>query len=263
MRSVVLAGVLSVCVPARALAQPAPPPSQPDFARATQLYDAATQAMNEGRAADAVRDFLAAYEITKDAVLFFKIGGAYEKAGNCADAIAYYDRYLNEAKPAESFATLTRERIAACKASPAGPTEPAAAAEPVAPVAKPPEAPPPPLSPPTANQDRAWLFVGGALTFVTIGAVLAYSTSSAEQDIKDLYVSNEGRPPKFEGKTRERYEDLLDEGRRYEVLAWSSFGLAAGCAIGATIFFLRDRGDVEIAPVVTPKETGVSATVRF
>src|SRR5690606_36876975 len=106
-------------------------------------------------------------------------------------------------------------------------------------------------------------FGGGALAFVTAGAVLAYSTSSAEQDVRDLYIANNGRPREYDANTTKRYEDLIDEGRRYQCLAWTSFGLAAGCAIGATIFFLRDRGDVSIAPVVTPKETGVSATLRF
>ena len=116
---------------------------------------------------------------------------------------------------------------------------------------------------PSADKDRAWLFVGGALAFATAGAVLAYSVNSAEQDIKDLYVSNNGRPPEFDDETRERFEDLEAEAKRYEKLAWTAFGLAAGCAIGATIFFVRDRGDVVVTPVVTPKETGVAATLRF
>lgn len=256
-----------LCVAARSFAQPAPapeppasPPAEPDFAKATELYNAATQAMNESRFDEAARDFLAAYEITKDPVLFFKIGTAYEKAGKCSAALGYYDRYLADAKPAENFATLTRERIDACKAAVAPkPTEPAPDAQ------KPEVAPPPANEPPSQNKDRAWLFVGGALAFATAGAVLAYSTESAEQDIKDLYVSNNGKPPEFDAETKERYDDLVAEGERYQVLAWTSFGLAAGCAIGATIFFLRDRNaaDISVTPVVTPKETGVSATLRF
>ncbi|HEY5948334.1 MAG TPA: hypothetical protein VIV40_22710 [Kofleriaceae bacterium] len=258
-----------LCVAARSFAQPAPepapppapPPEQaptdsPDFAKATELYNAATQAMTDNRPADAARDFVAAYEITKDPVLFFKIGSAYEKAGNCTEAVRYYERYLAEASPAESFATLTHERIDACKAAvpapapqPAKPTEPAAATAAVV--------------EPSKNKDRAWLFVGGSLAFVTAGAVLAYSTQSAEQDIKDLYVSNNGQPPEFDATTKQRYDDLVAEGKRYQYLAWTSFGLAAGCAIGATIFFLRDRNEVSVAPVVTPQQAGVSAMLRF
>jgi tetratricopeptide (TPR) repeat protein len=243
-----------LCVAARSFAQPAEaPPTEPDFARATELYNAATQAMNEGRHDDAARYFLAAFEITSDPVLFFKIGSAFEKAGKCTEAVVYFERYLNEAKPAENFVVLTRERIDSCKLPPPAPTpDPTAEAAPAA-----------PREQPSKDKDRAWLFVGGALTFVTAGAVLAYSSASAEQDIKDLYVSDDGRPPVFSPETQERYDALQAEGRRYEVLAWTSFGIAAGCAIGATIFFLRDDGDVTVTPVVTPKETGVSATLRF
>ena len=239
--------------------QPAAPPAEPDFAKATELYNAASQAMNESRFDDASRDFLAAYEITKDPVLFFKIGTAYEKASKCSAALGYYERYLAEAKPADNFATLTRERIDACKAT--LPQKPAEPAEPAAPAAK---TEPPPSDKPSKSKDRAWLFVGGSLAFATAGAVLAYSTASSEQDVKDLYVSNNGKPPEFDAETKKRYDDLIAEGKRYQVLAWTSFGLAAGCAIGATIYFLKARNeDITVTPVVTPKETGVSATLRF
>jgi hypothetical protein len=255
----VLAGLLTVGMAARSFGQPA---SQPDFARATELYDAASEALAEDRAEDAIRDFIAAYEITTDPVLFFKIGSAYEKAGNCDAAVGYYRRYLDEAQPAEHFVTLTRERIAACNGEPAAPPTPAGDPAPAA-ETEPAEQPAGVVTRPSRDKDRAWLFVGGALTFVTAGAVLAYSTSSAEQDIKDLYISNDGKPPRYDAKTQKRYENLIAEGRRYELLAWTSFGLAAGCAAAATLFFLRDDGDVTVAPVVTPTETGVSATLRF
>jgi tetratricopeptide (TPR) repeat protein len=255
----ILVGLLTVCVAARSFGQPSSPSAQPDFARATELYNAASKALTEGRAEEAIRDFTAAHEITQDPVLFFKIGSAYQAAGNCATAINYYQRYLDDAKPDEGFVKVTKERIAACSVVPGAPA-PAAAATPAA---TEPTKPAAPITEPSANKDRAWLFIGGALTFVTAGAVLAYSTSSAEQDIKDLYISSDGMPPEFDEQTRERYENLMDEGRRYEVLAWTSFGLAAACGAAAAIFFMRDEGDVTLTPVVTPKETGVSATLRF
>lgn len=262
-----IAGLFVLCAgTAPAFAQPDAPATEPDFERATELYDAATQAMTEGRPDDAVRDFLAAYDLTSDPVLFFKIGSAYEKSGKCSEALTYYQRYLDEAQPADHHVALTRERMDACKAILAPPEEPApdpAPAEPApaAPVEVPAEAVP--MTEPSADKDRAWLFVGGALAFVTAGAVLAYATNSAEQDVRDLYIANGGRPPEYDANTKARYEDLISEGRRYQYLAWTSFGLAAGCAIGATIFFLRDPGNVTVTPVVTPTETGVSAMLRF
>lgn len=267
MRDALIASLLTVCLVTRSFAQPAPP-TEPDFARASELYNAAAQAMTDSRFDDAARDFLAAYEITKDPVVFFKIGTAYEKAGKCGDALGYYERYLSEAKPDENFTTLTRDRIDACRATlsakaPEAPPPAPVPASDAAPAPTPVPEPSAPITMPSRNKDAAWLFVGGSLAFITAGAVLAYSVSSAEQDVKDLYVSNNGRPPEFDIETRERYDDLVAEGRRYEVLAWTSFTLAAGCALGATMFFLRARNDITVAPVVTPKETGVSATLRF
>jgi hypothetical protein len=118
---------------------------------------------------------------------------------------------------------------------------------------------------PSRNKDAAWLFVGGALTFVTAGAVLAYSTESSEQDLRDLYETEGSDPTQYDEETRQRYDDLLDEGARYERLAWTAFGLAAGCAVGATIFFVRAsrEPDVAITPVVTTTTTGASVSFRF
>lgn len=107
-----------------AWAQPA------DLSDAATAYRAGEKAMAAGRFEDAVRSYGAAYEISKDPVLFFKLGSALDKAGKCSPAITYYQRYLREAKPSESFEKLTRSRIAACEAKvateapTAGPTTP-------------------------------------------------------------------------------------------------------------------------------------------
>lgn len=147
-------------------------------------------------------------------------------------------------------------------AEPATPPAPAAAVEPAETAPKP-ESTPTPAIAPSKNKDIAWLFVGGALTFVTAGAVLAYSTGSSEQDLRDLYVNTNGDPATFDAKTRERYDELVAEGERYERLAWVSFGLAAGSAIGATIYFVRAsrERDVRVTPVISPTTAGVR--VRF
>lgn len=147
------------------------------------------------------------------------------------------------------------------------PVEPAPA-PPAAPVVEPAPAPAPlPAAPPSVtpsrNKDFAWLFVGSALTFATAGAVLGYSTSSAEADIKDLYVTTGMTPPRFDANTRRQYEDLVDEGNRYQLLSIVSFSIAGACAVGATIFFARASHEdaPAIVPVITPTSAGVS--LRF
>src|SRR5437868_5265650 len=61
-------------------AQPAPAPA---LDRAKDLYTSAEAAMKDGRFDDAMRDYGAAYELSKDPALLFKLGRANEKAGKC------------------------------------------------------------------------------------------------------------------------------------------------------------------------------------
>ena len=280
----VAAGVLlaSATTP---LAQPSP---APDLAHAKELYVTANQAMIEGRFDDAARDFGAAYDITHDPVLFFKIGVANEKAGHCDTAQIYFSRYLKEAAPDPKFQQLAQDHIQACHgdarnlATPTGEPEadlgsaagsgsaaegsaagsgsaevPAAAgsAEVPAAAAPAPLPPGPPLSHPHGN-DAAWLMVGGGLAFVTMGAVLAYSASSSEQDLRDLYVGLDGKPPVYDATIAKRYQSLVDEGNRYEHLSWGAFAVAGGFAVAATILFLHGHHDR-----VEPSASGVA--IRF
>src|SRR5687768_10220988 len=76
-------------------AQPVPDRS-PDLERARELYRNAETAMKESRFDDAARDYAAAYEVSKDPALLFKIGRANEAAGRCDVALSYYARYLSD-----------------------------------------------------------------------------------------------------------------------------------------------------------------------
>lgn len=253
-----------------ARAQPAP---AVDYAKASERYRDGEAAMAEARYADAIDAYGAAYEITHDAVLFFKIGVAHEKAGACPAAVVYLRRYLKEAHPAEPFVARTHEHLAACHGDdppPAPPPAPDDAPPPppplprapasIAPIAPVTPAPAPPA--PHAHGARTgWLLIGGAATFVTLGGVLAYAARSSEADVRDLYAGL-GKTPAYDAATAQRYHDLLDAGYRYEHLAWAAFGLAGACAIAAaTVFALAE--DRPGAIVVTPTGTGVSARVRF
>lgn len=269
--------------------------------RAKALYRDAETALAAGRTSEAIRDYGAAYELTRDPVLFFKLGRAHEQAGACELAVSYYERYLREARPSEAFAELTRTRIRGCggsaapPSSPGEPGQPGATAPPSPPgattppptpgattpppgdVAVPPPAPPPddpttslgPVAPPRApgGRDRAaWLLVSGSVAFVTLGAVFAYAASSAESDVADLYVGFAGRPPIFDDRTRATYEDLVSEGERYERLSWISFGLAGATTLGAALLFWRSarhEGGVQLAPTVARDGGGVRASLRF
>jgi hypothetical protein len=350
---VALSGALT---PPIARAEPAP-----DLARARELYRSAEAAMRDGRYDDAARDYGAAYEVSADPALFYKIGRASERAGKCDVALIYYARYLREGKPTEPFTALTRERIAACGGDRAGSgstgagsdatgSAGGAAAGPAAGTgttatrdgtgrassssagdatgasssaspgpagaahggpasahagSSPPGASPgsaggaatstgatgaegsaaPPEGPavagpaagsgsaaaaliPPTREKVAWLMGGGAIALVTLGGVLAYAASSSENDVRDLYAGFAGQPPMFDAQTRKRYDDLVDQGRRYQHLSWAAFGLAGAAAVGVAVLFTVGRGDEPapprapaVTPVVGPRGAGVS--VRF
>jgi hypothetical protein len=338
-RAVRLGAVAVVVALGAALAGAIAPPvghaePAPDLARARELYRSAEAAMTDGRYDDAARDYGAAYELSSDPALFYKIGRAKERAGKCDVARAYYTRYLREGKPTEQFTALTRERIAACGGDPAGSASgagtgsatdtasgsgsaspgPAGASEgsaasgttagsaassapgasggsagsaaaPAGPPTPEASATAPPagaasaepaagsgsaaaaLIPPT-REKVAYLLGGGALALVTLGGVLAYAASSSENDVRDLYAGFAGQPPPFDAQTKQRYDDLVNEGRRYQHLAWAAFGLAGAAAVGVAVLFTVGHGDEPapprvpaVTPVVGPRGAGVS--VRF
>lgn len=272
-------GLAGLAVRSDSLAQPAP-----DFVHAKELYDTASSELDKGASSDAARDFGAAYELTKDPILFFKLAVANEKAGHCDVALAYYARYLHEAKPSQHNIDLTRERVATCggdwRSISAAPT-PARLPEEAGSAGSGSAAPPAAIAgggaalgsgtgtDPTAHQtnDLPWLMVGGALAFVTAAAVFAYSATSSENDIKDLYVGVTSITPVFDATIAKRYQDLLDEGHRYQYLAWASFGVATGFTVAAALLFVHDHNEHEkrllLAPTASPTGAGVSATIRF
>ncbi len=283
MRALVGAVAASLVTLTIVRAQPAP---QPDFEKAKGLYADGNAELAVGRYADAIRDFNGAYDITHDPVLFFKIGNANEKAGRCDVALIYYSRYVREANPEAKYLDMVKDRVTACGGDPRNLGNPT-------PVAAPPVTPPETnvgsgsAAPETVTgagsgvvtlgtgaekprthvngHDGEWLMIGGALAFITAGVVLAYSASSSEQDVRDLYVGVAGITPTYDATTAQRYQELLDEGHRYQYLSWGAFGVAAGFAIGAAIWFIHDRNEqaLAITPVATPQGGSVSATVRF
>jgi tetratricopeptide (TPR) repeat protein len=267
-------------------AEPAP---DAGLERAKDLYQSAEAAMKDGRFEDAIRDYGAAYDLSKDPALFYKIGHANERAGRCEVALSYYARYLREGKPTEAFARLTQERMAACggpaadragaagppggdpKAGAAGPAESGAAGAPASSESTASTAPAAAAQasvPVLRNTEKAaWILSGSAVALITLGGVLAYASSSSENDIRDLYVGFAGQPATFDAQTRSKYDDLIDQGHRYQHLSWGAFGLAGAAAAGAVVLFLVGGHDeapparrARVIPVVTGRGAGVAVT---
>jgi hypothetical protein len=349
------AAVIAAALLAGGVAQPVGyAQSASELDRAKDLYVSAEAAMKDGRFDDAARDYGAAYELSKDPALFFKIGHAHERAGKCDTALIYYARYLREGKPTEQFVAVTKEHIAACGGDPQGAGS--------APGARPgagsgsagsgsagdagsaaagsageasgsagtgagsagtdtagtgsagagagsagagsagsgsagaggagsgSTGSPQPVPPaggatapagtelaagatgtgsavpiPTTQQKVAWIMSGSAVALVTLGGVLAYAASSSENDVRDLYAGFGGQEPTFDGATRKRYNDLVDQGHSYQHLSWAAFGLAGAAGIGAALLFTIGGSEsaqhARVTPVIGPQGAGV--TVRF
>lgn len=238
-------------------------------------YLAGEAAMKAGDYDGAIREYGVAYELTKDPVLWFKLGSANERGGHCETALVYYRRYI-KSNPTKEFFTLTADRIKACGGEPPKRPAPRVAAQPIE------KKPKPKKVTPTGPHDRAaWILIGTGTALLTVGAIAAYSANASEQDVKDLCPGcnsgldgfgpppPDGDIPEFNAKTKAEYDALIAQGHRYEQLSWITLGLGAGCGIAAAVLLYQahhqdDAEDgVSIAPALSPSSAGVQALVRF
>jgi len=249
-------------------------------------------AQREAKFDVAVKEFIAAYEITKDASLFKQIASSYDSWGKKEEAAIYYRRYLTEAKAATD-ADAIKTKIAELEGTGAKPDDGGAGdliEDDLGPSgggdqALPPDdvgggdTPPPGGGTPPAFIDEparwqrtaAWISVGIAAVALTTGAVFATSSLSREDDIKRLLVNDPdtGLPQVYQGSVREDYEDARTEGdslSSYAMYAFIATGVAAGAAV---TFFLLDsvskpkESAVRITPVVGPNVAGIFAGWEF
>lgn len=252
--------------------------AKPDFEKAQKHYQNAEQAMQSGDFKRAAAEYQHSYDASKDTTLFFKLGVAHQKAGDCPTGLTFFRRYLAEGNPDAQFKTMTNEHIAACEnptvdglpktdapalttrpddANTAGsPTSPGdlsgATSIPPSPAVD--ESPPDSLGlerPPTFidqktswQRNAAWLSVGLTVSFITAGAVLGLSASSREEDISNLinYRYPNGEPAQYTGNTSARYDELVDEGEKLALWSRITFGIAGVTAATAVTLFLLDPG---------------------
>jgi hypothetical protein len=262
--------------------------AKPDMAAAKQHYTAARAAVAAKDFDTAVKEYIAAYDITKDPSLFKQIAAAYEGGGQNDEAVVYYRRYLAEDTKATDSDDVKAKITALTPA-----TQPD----------KPPPPPPPPPDdhadhtgkepPPNGGNDNAppptfmdesprwtrtagWITVGVAAVALTTGSVLGTSALSRQEDLKRLteFRDMNGEPKQYTGSVKADYEEKVKEGKNLNTYALVSFGVAGGFAVVATVFFIADAaGDKKhpaaekattwIIPTVSPNAAGVSAGVRF
>lgn len=251
---------------------------QKDVEAAKRHYLLGKDALGKKDTDRAVREFVQAYELSKDPAMFKQIGAAYEAGGRSMEAAIYYRRYLNEVSGA-SDADEIRKKIDKLDAPPQAPPPTPPSPAPLPPAVKPPpEAVAIPPTPASFVEEEshgwrtaAWVSVGLAAVGLTTGAVLATSAQAREEDVQrllDFRDPTTGQPRAYTGSTKDDYDSKVDEGDKLNKYSLIAFIGAGACAAAATVFFIvdatsarkapdKDKGKASILPFVGPGTAGV------
>jgi tetratricopeptide (TPR) repeat protein len=92
-----------------------PAPTDEERARAAEHYQRGLEFYRFGNHDDAVREYLAGYELTGASAFLFNIGQTYRAKGDKQQALAYYERYL-EVDPDGDGALSARSHVELLKA---------------------------------------------------------------------------------------------------------------------------------------------------
>lgn len=208
----------------------------------------ATQLHKDGRFADALDELKTAYALDPEPQLLYAMGQLLVKLGRCAEAINYYQRFV-DSKPEPEVAQLATEAIHVCQTNP--PPEivhveaPANIGTPAPKSAAP--------APASAAEGAPWYgdyIADGLVGAGVVGGVVSvifYHAAAHERDLADGATSYAA------------YSSLVDSAtsKRSDAIIVGAIG--AGLIVGGAVqFMLSDRGH----PVtVAPTAGGASITV--
>ena len=212
-------------------------PEVPDKAKA--LAERGRQLHHDGRYADAIEAYKAAYVLAPSPALLFNLAQVYRLSGDCDDAAWMYHRYLESQPPDDTraIASAHLEHMAACNRDGSLDTVVPPELVPAAPllatlVPTPPGSPsePPPLATTSGHRSKqigTWLVVGGGGVLV-VASLAALDARHASNEVSDAYANH----------TRSGDLRALDErGRRSETTA-AVLGVTGGLSVlaGAILY---------------------------
>jgi len=269
----------------------------PDYTAAKMHYANAEKAMQDGKYDDAASEYGVAYDITKDPVLFLKIGNAEEKAGKCAQAVVYWNRYLKEGSPSEDFKESTQAKIDGCSGTGAGTGTGSGAGSGTADTvtgtgtgtgtgagseAEPETgtgagsgtgsgAPSFLESGGSGMRTAGWISIGASVALATAGGIMAMAARSKEEDVNSLsdFRDPNDLPAAYDGVVKSRYESLVKSGQRDNTLSVIAFGAAGAAAITAAVLLVLDSKNHHgesasaITVIAAPHEGGLAASLHF
>jgi tetratricopeptide (TPR) repeat protein len=258
----------------------------PDEAR---LFDEGTHALAAGDPRAAEKAWRAGYEIAHDPAFLVHLGEAEEKAGQTAEAIDSYRRYLREAPDASDRADIEQRLARLAPAAPApaagpkvetpgefGGTPAASAPVPAAPAGAAAPAPNaahvdtegPAGKEQEGSGDSGWnrynatAVIASGVTLALLGTAAFYGAeaSSKEGDINRL-VTFRFPPPQYSSVAATYAKDMAD-GRSDAHTSRILLLTAAGTGLVAAVFFVLDafRTPTE-APPAAPALPAVSVSI--
>ncbi len=253
MRALVVAWCLLVATAAHA----------DDRAHAKQLYDEGLRHYNVAEYPEAIAAWKQAYLIAKKPILLFNIAQAYRLAGDCKQALTFYDSYERE-EPHPKNQDELDQALALCKdakdATPITPDKPPPVAD------KPPPVPDQPVPPPDTSVARApeparvepvanpkrrtAIVVGGVgVAFGITGIVFALDARAQQGKVANVT------------SWTQTDNDIQTRGVRDNRLAVVCGGLGvAGIATGVVLYMVG-RGNAEHGLAIAPSRGG--ATVAW
>lgn len=231
----------------------------PDRALAKALFEQARQHYDEGKFREAAAAFVASYHAAPEEAqpaLIYNVGRATERAGDLANAAAFYRCYLATNPPEGEGRAEAAARVALIEqAVPQGPTVPQTTAEP-----EPEASPPPPLEkqwqdkPESMRPRRIWTWVAAGLAGAAL-ATGAWFGLASERQFEDL--DDRGCADTPAGCPQGEVQAI----ERNQLVANIAFGVAGVGAIATGVLWFYEGRSATVAVKVNPNSA--SAIIRW
>jgi hypothetical protein len=261
-------------------------PVRTPSAEEQRLFDEGAKALADGNASAAQKAWQAGFAISRDPAFLVHIGEAQEKAGQPAEAVETYRRYLQLAPDASDRAEIeARLTRLGATAAPAAPPAPAGDEAPGEFGAAPPRAVPPPPAPGVQDREHpargsnarqgedeviewsgykiaASFATAAAVTLVATAGLFAASAASDADDINRLltYRDRTGAPAPYSPTVADQYEKAVADGERHDRYAKIALvGAAGAAAVAATLFLLDSKLGNEPRAALVPTGNGFAA----
>lgn len=113
-------------------------------------------------------------------------------------------------------------------------------------------------TPMSTKEKVAWVSTTVAAGTITAGLIFAFKGNTAEQDIRNLFAFRDalGQPVNYSDVPKRRYEELVDQGERYNTTSIILLSVGGAAALTATTLFILDAMD-------TPPDEGVKPSLQI